>query len=44
MELTKEQHEEVNLRVEDTFCNEHDSKEFIIACVREHYEKEVLEE
>jgi len=42
MRLTKEQKEDIEAKVEDTFANEHNSKEFIRACVWEHYEREIL--
>ena len=36
---TKE--EKINRLVEDIFDNKYDSKEFIKACVYEHYEREI---
>lgn len=41
-ELTEDQEQEVQEMVDDTFANEYDSKEFIKACVYEHYEREIL--
>ena len=43
MKLTEEELQEVNDKVEDTFLNEFNSKNFIKACVFEHYEKEALD-
>ena len=34
----------INELVDDIFDNEHDSKEFIRACVYEHYERELYGE
>jgi hypothetical protein len=42
--MNEEIEKKINALVEDTFLNEYDSKEFIRACVWEHYERELNEE
>ena len=41
-DLTPEEEQEIQEKVDDIFENEYDSKEFIRACVYEHYERELL--